>query len=50
VPVFFVGPGIKKQEVYRLVRPRDIAATVALKLGIAAPSGSSGIPIPEAFQ
>lgn len=50
VPVFFVGAGIKNQEVYRLVRPRDIAATIALKLGIQAPSGSSGTPLIEALQ
>ena len=50
VPLFFVGPGINKQEVFRLVRPRDIAATIALKLGIQAPSGSSGIPLIEVLQ
>ncbi len=50
VPLFFVGPGIRHREVYRLVRPRDIAATVALKLGIGAPSGSSGTPLLEVFQ
>ena len=47
VPLFFVGPGIRHRVVYRLVRPRDIAATVALKLGIGAPSGSSGTPLIE---
>lgn len=50
VPVFFAGPGIRRGEVFRLVRPRDIAATVSLKLGIAAPSGSSGIPLLEVLQ
>jgi len=50
VPLFFVGPGIRHREVYRLVRPRDIAATVALKLGIGAPSGSSGTPLLEVLQ
>lgn len=50
VPILFTGPGIRKSEVYRLVRPRNIAATVALKLGIEAPSGSSGIPLLEVLQ
>jgi predicted AlkP superfamily pyrophosphatase or phosphodiesterase len=50
VPLFFAGPGIRHGEVFRLVRPRDVAATVALKLGIAAPSGSSGTPLLEIFQ
>ncbi|NIM16085.1 MAG: hypothetical protein GTO45_29130 [Candidatus Aminicenantes bacterium] len=50
VPVFFCGPGIKKRAVYRLVSPRDIAPTVALKLGIEAPSGSSGKALVEIFK
>ena len=50
VPLFFTGPGIRRGEVYRLVRPRDIAATVALKLGIEAPSGSSGSILSEVLK
>ncbi len=50
VPLFFVGPGIGQRKVYRLVRPRDIAVTIALKLGIGAPSGSSGTPLLEVLQ
>ncbi|MCP5104007.1 MAG: hypothetical protein GY950_11540, partial [bacterium] len=50
VPVLLAGPGIGRGEVYRLVRPRDIAATVALKLGIEAPSGSSGKILSEVFK
>ncbi len=50
VPVFFCGPGIKKRLVYRLVSPRDIAPTVALKLGTEAPSGSSGKSLVEVFK
>lgn len=50
VPLFFVGPGIGPRMVYRLVRPRDIAVTIALKLGIGAPSGSSGTPLLEVLQ
>ncbi len=50
VPLFFVGPGIRQRMVFRLVRPRDIAVTIALKLGIGAPSGSSGTPLLEVLQ
>jgi hypothetical protein len=50
VPIFFCGPGIKKRKVYRLVCPGDIAPTVALKLGIEAPSGSSGKPLLEILK
>jgi predicted AlkP superfamily pyrophosphatase or phosphodiesterase len=50
VPVFFSGPGMRRREVYRLVRPRDIAASVALTLGIEAPSGSPGSPLLEVID
>jgi predicted AlkP superfamily pyrophosphatase or phosphodiesterase len=50
VPVFFCGPGIKKRTVYRLVCPGDIAPTISLKLGIEAPSGSSGKPLVEILK
>ena len=50
VPVFFAGPGIRRKVVYRAVSPLDIAVTVALKLGIEAPSASSGIVLTEVFE
>lgn len=50
VPIFFAGPRIRRGEVYRLVRPRDIAVTVALKLGIEAPTGSTGKPLIEVLR
>lgn len=50
VPVFFSGPGIPRKVVYRAVSPLDIAVTVALKLGIEAPSASSGTVMTEVFE
>ena len=50
VPVFFAGPGIHPKVVYRAVSPLDIAVTVALKLGIEAPSASSGTVMTEVLE
>ena len=47
VPVIFAGNGIKAQKSARLVRPYDIAATIASWLGIKPPSGSVGVPLYE---
>ena len=47
VPIMFAGPGIKKQAVYHLVGPHDIAPTLASYLGIKPPSGSIGMPLTE---
>ncbi|MCX6581922.1 MAG: hypothetical protein NT166_17265 [Candidatus Aminicenantes bacterium] len=50
VPVFFAGPGIHPKVVNRAVSPLDIAVTVALKLGIEAPSAASGTVMTEALE
>lgn len=50
VPLFVLGPKILPRVVYRLVCPRDIAMTIALKLGISAPPFASGIGLQEVFQ
>ncbi len=50
VPLFFAGPGIKHRDVYRLVCPRDIVVTVALKLGICAPPAASCVGLPEVLD
>ena len=50
VPLFFVGPGIKKQSVYRQVRPWDIVGTLALKLGIESPAAASQDTLVEIFD
>ncbi|MCP5051614.1 MAG: alkaline phosphatase family protein [bacterium] len=50
VPILFSGPGVEREIVYRLVAPGDIAGTIALKLGIGLPSGSTGKPLLEVLQ
>jgi predicted AlkP superfamily pyrophosphatase or phosphodiesterase len=50
VPILFAGPGIPHQKVSRLVRPEDIAPTLAVYLGIKPPSGSNGQPLREIFH
>ncbi|MCU0287916.1 MAG: alkaline phosphatase family protein [Acidobacteria bacterium] len=50
VPVFFAGSGIKRKVVYRDVSPLDIAVTVALRLGIEAPSAACGTAMTEVFD
>jgi predicted AlkP superfamily pyrophosphatase or phosphodiesterase len=46
VPIFIAGPGIGHGTVDRRVAPRDIAPTITTYLGILAPSGSIGTPLP----
>lgn len=50
VPVFFAGSNIRRNVVYRAVSPLDIAVTIALKLGIKAPSAASGDVMTEVFE
>jgi len=47
VPLFFAGNGIPAQRISRPVTPYDIAATIAVRLGIKPPSGSIGAPLAE---
>lgn len=47
VPLFFAGNGIPARRVSRPVTPYDIAATIAIYLGIKPPSGSIGTPLAE---
>ncbi len=47
VPIFFAGNGIPAQKISRPVTPYDIAATIAVRLGIKPPSGSVGEPLVE---
>ncbi len=47
VPVIFAGPGIKRQEVSRLVHPADVAPTLANFLGTKFPSSATGSPLRE---
>jgi predicted AlkP superfamily pyrophosphatase or phosphodiesterase len=46
-PLIFAGPGVAPQAVWRPVGPEDVAPTIAAYLGIAAPSGCVGSPLPE---
>lgn len=50
VPVIFAGNGLKGKTVSRNVAPYDIAPTLAIKLGIEAPSGAVGEPLEEATR
>jgi hypothetical protein len=50
VPLMFAGPGIAHRVVYRAVAPRDLAPTISAYLGIAAPSGSVGVPLREVLE
>jgi hypothetical protein len=50
VPIFFLGKDIPAQRISRPVTPYDIAATLAVKLGVKPPSGSIGIPLVEVLQ
>jgi len=47
VPLFFAGNGVPAQRISRPVTPYDIAATIAIYLGIKPPSGSIGTPLLE---
>lgn len=47
VPVIFLGEGIDAKTVSRAITPYDIATTLANKLGLEAPSGAIGEPLPE---
>jgi predicted AlkP superfamily pyrophosphatase or phosphodiesterase len=47
VPVVFAGSNLKSARVSRAVTPYDIAATMANRLNIEAPSGSIGDVLPE---
>jgi predicted AlkP superfamily pyrophosphatase or phosphodiesterase len=46
VPIFLAGAGLEPRTVSRRVSPTDVAPTIAALLGIRAPSGSVGDPLP----
>jgi predicted AlkP superfamily pyrophosphatase or phosphodiesterase len=50
VPLMLAGPGIRQGIFNRRVEPRDIAPTLSTYLGIAAPSGSTGVVLSEALR
>ena len=50
VPVIFAGNKLKAKTVTRPVTPYDIAATLANKLAVEAPSGAIGEPLSEVTQ
>lgn len=47
VPILFWGQGVAAQHVTRKVDPRDIVPTLAKRLGVPVPSGSSGRALEE---
>ena len=47
VPVMFAGNGLPAMQVNRSVTPYDIAPTLTSYLGVKAPSGATGDPLPE---
>jgi arylsulfatase A-like enzyme len=46
VPIMFADPGIGMGRMNDRVSPRDLAPTISTYLGIPAPSGSTGTPLP----
>ncbi|MFT6649948.1 hypothetical protein, partial [Pseudophaeobacter arcticus] len=50
VPVFFMGPGINPQTVYRKVQTVDVAPTIAAYARTRLPSGTTGRMLPEIFD
>lgn len=50
VPLLFSGPGIKSQRVKRLVRPVDVAPTIASYLGMTPPASSQGAILGEVLR
>jgi predicted AlkP superfamily pyrophosphatase or phosphodiesterase len=46
VPIMIAGPGIGSDRLNHRVSPRDLAPTVSAYLGIPAPSGATGTPLP----
>jgi hypothetical protein len=50
VPLVFAGWTLEKGRVSRQVHTVDVAPTLATLLGISAPSGAVGLPLPEVIQ
>jgi hypothetical protein len=50
VPIVFAGNGVPAQKVSRRVAPTDIAATLAVYLGVKPPSGSVGTVLIEVLR
>jgi len=50
VPIFFLGKDIPAQRIDRPVTPYDIAATLAVELGVKPPSGSVGVPLVDVLK
>ncbi len=50
VPLIFYGKGIRKGATHRKTEITDIAPTIAGLLGIAAPNGTTGVPVSEVLK
>jgi hypothetical protein len=50
VPLAFYGAGLAAGVYSRIVDPRDVASTLAVLLGVKAPSAASGVPLPEVLD
>jgi predicted AlkP superfamily pyrophosphatase or phosphodiesterase len=50
VPIIFSGPGIDAQTIHRLVRPVDVAPTIAAFLGMTPPAVANGRLLKEALK
>lgn len=50
VPLCFAGAGVPAMKIFRPVTPYDIAPTLAACLGVKAPSGAIGEPLPEVLE
>jgi predicted AlkP superfamily pyrophosphatase or phosphodiesterase len=50
VPIIFMGPAIQPKTVHRLVRPVDVAPTIAALLGMTPPGSAQGSPLKEVLR
>jgi len=50
VPVIFAGNGLKGKQIFRRIRPNDIAPTLSALVEAKAPSGASGDPLVEVLD
>jgi len=50
VPVIFAGNGLKGKQIFKRIRPNDIAPTLSAIVDAKAPSGASGDPLTEVLD
>jgi hypothetical protein len=50
VPIIFAGNGIKAKQIYRAVKPNDIAPTLSAIISAKSPSGANGDILKEVIE